>query len=61
MEDTQLEDLLDEDACRTKELELERSTVGKCLHAMGMVQKLGIWVLLQLNNRKTFGDVRDAS
>jgi len=55
-EDTQLQQLLDEDACRTlddmsKELDVDRSTVGKRLHAMGMVQKAGNWVPYQLKER----------
>ncbi|KAG5347990.1 KPYK kinase, partial [Acromyrmex charruanus] len=47
-EDAELQVLLEEDSCLlldrlAKELNVDRSIVGKCLHAMGMVQKEGNW------------------
>lgn len=55
-EDAQLQDLLEEDSSRTledfsNELNVDRSTVGKRLHALGMVQKSGNWVPHQLKER----------
>ena len=49
-------DLLEEDPCLTLEelgesLQVDRSTVGKRLHAIGMVQKLGNWVPYELKDR----------
>jgi len=55
-EDEELETLLDEDPCQTEEelaktLNVDRSTVGKRLHKIGMVQKLGNWVPHELKER----------
>ena len=55
-EDAQLIELLDEDACQTlddlsKELDVDRSTVGERLHKLGMVQKASNWVPHQLKER----------
>ena len=49
-------ELQEEDTCLsidrlTKELNVDRSTVGKHLHAMGMVQKEGNWVPYKLKER----------
>lgn len=55
-EDAQLQELLDDDPSQTLEvlsieLNVDRSTVGKRLHAMGMVQKAGNWLPYQLKER----------
>ena len=55
-EDAELQALLGEDSCLSldrlaKELNVDRSTVGKRLHAMGMVQKEGNWVQNKLKER----------
>jgi len=55
-EDAELQALLGEDSCLSldrlaKELNVDRSTVGKRLHAMGMVQKEGNWVPYKLKER----------
>ena len=55
-EDAELQALLEEDSCLSldrlaKELNVDRSTVGKRLHAMGMVQKEGNWVPYKLKER----------
>ena len=52
----ELEELLDIDPCQTLEelsaaLDVDRSTVGKRLHALGMVQKAGNWVPHELKER----------
>ena len=67
-EDAQLQASLDEDRCRSlkelsKKVNVDKSTVGKCIPAMGMVQNEGNWVLHKLKERhqKTFGHVRDAA
>lgn len=54
--DQELMDLLEEDPCQSLEdlgesLQVDRSTVGKRLHAIGMVQKLGNWVPYELKDR----------
>lgn len=54
--DQELMDLLEEDPRLTLEelgesLQVDRSTVGKRLHAIGMVQKLGNWVPHELKDR----------
>lgn len=56
-EDAELQALLDENSCRTqKELALElgvhETTIGKRLHAMGKIRKLGKWVPHQLNEQQ---------
>ena len=55
-EDAELQALLEEDSCLSldrlaKEFNVVRSTVGKRLHAMGMVQKEGNWVPYKLKER----------
>ncbi|EGI59188.1 Mariner Mos1 transposase [Acromyrmex echinatior] len=55
-EDAELQALLEKDSCLSldrlaKELNIDRSTVGKRLHAMGMVQKEGNWVSYKLKER----------
>lgn len=55
-EDAQLQELLDDDTSQmledlSIELNVDRSTVGKRLHAMGMVQKAGNWLPYQLKKR----------
>ncbi|EGI60973.1 Mariner Mos1 transposase, partial [Acromyrmex echinatior] len=55
-EDAELQALLEEDSCLSfdklaKELNVDRSTIGKRLHAMGMVQKEGNWVPYKLKER----------
>lgn len=55
-QDAQLQDLLKGDPSRTlkdfsNELNVDRSTIGKRLHALGMVQKSGNWVPHQLKER----------
>ena len=52
-EDEELEALLDEDPCQTQQelaesLGVDRSTVGKRLKTMGMIQKQGTWVPYEL-------------
>ncbi|KAG5315498.1 MOS1T transposase, partial [Pseudoatta argentina] len=52
----ELQALLEEDSCLSldrlaKELNVDRSTVGKRLHTMGMVQKEGNWVPYKLKER----------
>ena len=55
-EDAELQALLEEDSCLSldrlaKELNVDRSTVGKRLHAMGMMQKEGNWMPYKLKER----------
>ena len=55
-EDAELQALFEKDSCLlldrlAKELNVDRSTVGKRLHAMGMVQKEGNWVPYKLKER----------
>ncbi|GJQ71175.1 hypothetical protein Trydic_g1074 [Trypoxylus dichotomus] len=52
----ELEELLDIDPCQTLEessaaLDIDRSTVGKWLHTLGIVQKIGNWVPQGLKER----------
>ena len=53
-EDNELEALLHEDSCQAQaelveSLGVDHTTVSKCLKALGMIQKLGHWVLYELN------------
>jgi transposase len=55
-EDADLEALLDEDSCQTQEelaesLGVDRSTIAKRLHNLGMIQKQGNWVPYELKPR----------
>lgn len=55
-EDSELEELLDEDPCQTREqlasaLGVTRQAISKRLHALGMIQKQGTWVPYNLKPR----------
>ena len=54
--DKELEALFDENSCQsqvelTESLEVDDTTVSKCLKALGMIQKQGYWVLYELKPR----------
>jgi len=56
-EDAELQTLLDENSCRTQQelasvLNVDQTTIGKRLHAMGKIRKLGKWVPHQLNENQ---------
>lgn len=56
-EDEELQALLDENSCRTQKelalvLNVDQTTIGKRLHAMGKIRKLGKWVPHQLNENQ---------
>ena len=66
-EDAELQALLEEDSCLSldrlaKELNVDRSTVGKRLYAMEMAKrrKLGAIQIERERHGKTFGHLRDA-
>ena len=51
-----METLIDEDPCQTQDelaesLGVDRSTISRRLHALGMIQKQGNWVLYELKPR----------
>lgn len=56
-EDADLQELLDENATQTQkelaiELNVDRTTIGKRLHAMGKIRKLGRWVPHELSENQ---------
>lgn len=56
IEDEELEKLLDEDSCQTQDelgesLGVDRSTISKRLHDLGMISKQGNWVPYELKPR----------
>ena len=56
IEDEEFEKLLDEDPCQTQDelaesLGVDRSTISRRLHAMGMISKQGNWVPYELKPR----------
>jgi histone-lysine N-methyltransferase SETMAR len=56
LQDAELEALLEDDPCQTErelaeQLNVDRSTVGKRLHALGLVRKLGNWIPHELKER----------
>lgn len=56
-EETELQALLDENACQTQrelamELNVTQATISQHLHAMGKIRKLGRWVPHQLNENQ---------
>lgn len=56
-EDEELQAIIKEDPCQTLEeiaqtLNVERSTVGKRLHVLGMIQKQGKWLPHELTERQ---------
>lgn len=57
LDDAALQALLDENACQTQkelamELNVDRATISRHLHAMGKIRKLGRWVPHQLNEKQ---------
>ncbi|GBP56766.1 Mariner Mos1 transposase [Eumeta japonica] len=55
-EDEKLEELLNQNRCQTltelgKTLQVDESTVSKCLEVLGMIQKQGYWIPYELKLR----------